>query len=288
VARHRGSTDGYRRSRPSARPVRLDDLTSSTSFQVPSRAAKRGGQRAPHSPWALHLVVVVALALGGAVGLAVPFENVAGATPAGSGPWLPCTNKTLISGTCVPGYGSAIYNGKDGYYGLPATLTGPTQLYLSPVFCPAGSPAAKGSESCSAPFQLSLSKVTLTPAIGVIGVENFGFESPAGTNAGAAIATLDNPLAIPGSDPSAQWCVTVPTNANPEGETCIAESNTSLPVYLAASSPPVLGTVLICVGGQVAPHQNAFEACIQTAASTKPLSTTKREELDRHYCRRRP
>ena len=115
MARHRGSTDGYRRSRPSARPVRLDDLTSSTSFQVPSRAAKRGGQRAPHSPWALHLVVVVALALGGAVGLAVPFENVAGATPSGSGPWLPCTNKTLISGTCVPGYGSAIYNGKDGY-----------------------------------------------------------------------------------------------------------------------------------------------------------------------------
>jgi hypothetical protein len=143
------------------------------------------------------------------------------------------------------------------------------------VFCPAGSPAARGGESCSAPFQLSLSKVTLTPAIGVIGVENFGFESPAGTNAGAAIATLDNPLAIPGTDPAAQWCVTVPTNANPEGETCIAESNTSLPVYLAASSPPVLGTVLICVGGQVAPHQNAFEACLQAAASTKPFSTNK-------------
>jgi hypothetical protein len=261
VARHRGSADGYCRSRARVRPVPVGAAT--------------GLRRAGHSPWALQAVVVAALALGAVVGLAVPFEDVAGATPAVSGPWLPCTNASLSSGTCVPGYGSAIYNGKDGYYGLPAALAGPTQLYLSRVFCPAGSPAAKAAESCSAPFQLTLSKVTLTPAIGVIGVENFGFESPSGTNAGGAVAVLDNPLAIPGTDPGAAWCVTVPTNANPEGETCVAESNTSLPVYLAASSPPVLGTVLMCVGGQVAPHQNAFEACLQAAASTKPFSTNK-------------
>jgi hypothetical protein len=145
-------------------------------------------------------------------------------------------------------------------------------LYLSPVFCPAGSPAAKAADSCSAPFQLTLSKVTLTSAIGVVGVENFGYESPAGTNAGGAVAVLDNPLAIPGSNPAAEWCVTVPTNANAEGETCTAESNTSLPVYLAAKAPPVLGTVLMCVGGEVAPHQNAFEACAQATASTKPFA----------------
>jgi len=218
---------------------------------------------------------VAVLTLGGAVGLAVQFESVASGTTAVASPWLPCTNASLSSGTCVPGYGSAIYNGQDGYYGLPATLNGPSQLYLSPVFCPAGSPAAKAADSCSAPFQLSLAKVTLTPAIGVIGVENFGYESSAGTNAGGAVAVLDNPLAIPGSDPAAQWCVTVPTNANAGGETCIAESNTSLPVYLAANAPPVLGTVLMCVGGQVAPHQNAFEACVQTSASTKPFSTSR-------------
>jgi hypothetical protein len=239
VARHRRSSDGYLRS----------------------RAAPR-----------LHALVAAVLVFGGAVALAVPFETVARATVTVSSPWLPCTNASLDSGTCVPGYGSAIFNGKDGYYGLPAALAGPTQLYLSPVFCPAGSPAAKAAESCSAPFQLTLSKVTLTSAIGVVGVENFGYESPAGTNAGGAVAVLDNPLAIPGSNPAAEWCVTVPTNANAEGETCTAESNTSLPVYLAAKAPPVLGTVLMCVGGEVAPHQNAFEACAQTTASTKPFA----------------
>jgi hypothetical protein len=220
-------------------------------------------------------VTVAVIAVTGVVGLAVPFENAASGTTTVPTPWVPCTNASLPSGTCVPGYGSAIYNGHDGYYGLPATLNGPAQLFLSPIFCPAGSPAAKASDSCSAPFQLSLSKVTLTPAIGVIGVENFGYESPGGTNAGGAVAVLDNPLAISGQNPAAQWCTTVPSNANPEGETCVAESNTSLPVYLAASAPPVLGIVLMCVGGQVAPHQNAFEACIQTTASTKPLTTTR-------------
>jgi len=220
-------------------------------------------------------MVAAVLVFGGAVGLAVPFETVARATVTVSSPWLPCTNASLGAGTCVPGSGSAIYNGKDGYYGLPAALAGPTQLYLSPVFCPAGSPAAKAADSCSAPFQLTLSKVNLTSAIGVVGVENFGYESPAGTNAGGAVAVLDNPLAIPGSNPTAEWCVTVPTNANAEGETCTAESNTSLPVYLAAKAPPVLGTVLMCVGGEVAPHQNAFEACAQTTASTKPFAANK-------------
>jgi hypothetical protein len=254
--------------------VRGADVTSATTRRSPLLAGDRRRRRRGHTLVA-HAAVVAVLALAGAAGLAVPFENIAGAAAAVSGPWSPCTNASLSSGTCVPGYGSAIYNGKDGYYGLPATLNGPAQLYLSPVFCPAGSPAAKAVESCSAPFQLSLSKVTLSPAIGVIEVENFGYESPGGTNGGGAVAVLDNPLAIPGSDPAAQWCATVPTNSNPEGETCVAESNTSLPVYLAASAPPTLGTVLMCVGGQVAPHQNAFEACIQAAASTKPFSTNK-------------
>jgi hypothetical protein len=244
-------------------------------MQPPLTTAKHRGARARRVAPGIRAVVAAALVFGGAVGLAVPFETVARATAAVSSPWLPCTNASLSAGTCVPGYGSAIYNGKDGYYGLPAVLSGPTQLYLSKVFCPAGSPAAKAADSCSAPFQLTLSKVTLTPAIGVVGVENFGYESRAGTNAGGAVAVLDNPLAIPGSDPAAEWCVTVPTNANVEGETCTAESNTSLPVYLAASAPPVLGTVLMCVGGEVAPHQNAFEACSQATASTKPFAATR-------------
>jgi hypothetical protein len=275
VGRNRRSTDGYLRSRLPALPVRGADVTAETPPRSPLPTATRRGQLRRHFPLALRAVVVAVLALGALVGLAIPFETATGATTAVASPWLPCTNSSLSSGTCVPGYGSALFNGTDGYYGLPAVLKGPSQLYLSPVFCPAGSPAAKVADSCSAPFQLSLSKVTLTPAIGVVGVENFGYESPAGTNAGGSVAVLDNPLAIPGSDPAAQWCVIIPTNANPEGETCIAQSNTSLPVYLAASAPPVLGTVLMCVGGQVAPHQNAFEACMQTTVGTKPFSTNK-------------
>jgi hypothetical protein len=69
--------------------------------------------------------------------------------------------------------------------------------------------------------------------------------------------------------------VTVPTSANPEGETCVAESNTSLPVYLAATSAPLLGTVLMCVGGQLAANQNAFEACLQSSVGTKPFASTR-------------
>ena len=245
-----------------------------TKLQPLSRAARRRVRPDRRSRRAWH-VVISALALCGSAALATPLANVAvGATTVPT-PWIPCTNATLGSGTCVPGYGSAVYNGKDGYFGVPAILNGPAQLYLSPVFCPAGSPAAKSGEACSAPFQLALSKITLTPAIGVIRVENFGYESSAGTNADGAVAVLDNPLALPGSDQAAHWCVTVPTSANPQGESCIAESNTSLPVYLAATSPPVLGTVLMCVGGQLAASQNAFEACMQSSVGTKPFASTR-------------
>jgi hypothetical protein len=238
-------------------------------------AARRRAEPARRTPWALHIAVAAAFALGGAVALSAPLSNVASGATTVPAAWVWCTNATLSSGTCVPGYGSAVYNGQNGYYGQPATLSGPEQLYLSPVFCPAGSEAAKSGESCSAPFQLSLSKVNLAPAIGVIRVVKLGYESSAGINAGAAVAVLDNPLAVVGSDPAAQWCVAVPTNANPAGETCVAESNTSLPVYLAASTPPVLGTVLMCVGGEVSPTQSAFEACIQSSVSTKPFAATK-------------
>jgi len=238
-------------------------------------AVRRRTQPARRSPRALHIAVAAAFVLGGAVALGGPLANVVSAATAVPVAWAPCSNVTLSSGACVPGYGSAAYNGQNGYYGLPATLSGPGQLYVSPVFCPVGSAAAKSGESCSTPFQLSLSKVNLAPSIGVIRVERFGYESSAGTNAGSAVAVLDNPLAIAGSDPGAQWCVTVPTNANPEGETCVAESTTSLPVYLAASTPPVLGTVLMCVGGEVSPTESAFEACIQSSVSTKPFTATR-------------
>jgi hypothetical protein len=238
-------------------------------------ALRRRDDRPRRSPRALRIFVLAAFALGSAVALAAPVADVATGAATVPTPWLWCTNATLSSGTCVPGYGSATYNGQNGYYGLPATLGGPGQLYISPVFCPAGSRAAKAGDSCSAPFQLSLAKVNLTPAIGVIRVENFGYESSSGTNAGNAVAVLDTPLAVAGSDPAAQWCTTVPTNANSSGETCVAESNTSLPVYLAAASPPVLGTVLMCVGGQLPPNRNSFEACIQSSVSTKPFAATR-------------
>jgi hypothetical protein len=259
---------------PATIPWRLVRMTPERRPAVPTALGGRP-ELAPHLRSARHLVAVAGRLLLGVTVLLVPLASGAEAATAVAAAWVPCTNATLSSGTCVPGYGSAPYNGQNGYYGLPAALAGPAQLYVSPALCPAGSAAAKSGDSCSAPFQLTLSKVTLTPAIGVVRIEQFGYESSAGTNAGSAAAALDSPLASAGSDPAAQWCATVPTDANPAGETCAPESDTSLPVYLAASSPPVLGTVLICVGSEAVSPKDAFEACIQSLVSTRSFPATR-------------